>query len=69
MLGRRRFFAATGALAGGILLGCHREGTSIPAGQQVAPAFSASDTAGQTVTLEGMLASGPAVLVFYRGFW
>jgi hypothetical protein len=68
VLGRRDFIAVTGAFAGAIL-GCHREGTTIPAGEQVAPDFSASDTAGQTVTLAGLLASGPAVVVFYRGFW
>jgi len=66
--GRRNFIALTGALAG-CLLGCHREGTTIPAGEQVAPDFTAQDTGGQTITLEGLLASGPAVLVFYRGFW
>lgn len=68
MLGRRDFIAVTCALAGA-MLGCHRDGTTIPAGELVAPDFSASDTGGQTVTLAGLLASGPAVLVFYRGFW
>ena len=68
VLGRRIFLAAAGSLACG-LLGCHRTGTTIPAGERIAPNFTAQDTGGQTVTLSGLLAAGPAVLVFYRGFW
>jgi hypothetical protein len=35
----------------------------------VAADFSLLDTAGATVTLAGLTAHGPAVLVFYRGYW
>lgn len=35
----------------------------------VAADFSLQDQNGATVTLGGLLAHGPAVLVFYRGHW
>ena len=35
----------------------------------VAADFSLPDAAGTTVTLAGLTAHGPAVLVFYRGYW
>jgi len=31
--------------------------------------FSLPDTKGDQVTLSSLVAHGPAVLVFYRGFW
>ena len=31
--------------------------------------FTLPDTTGKPVALSGLLAHGPAVLVFYRGFW
>ena len=34
-----------------------------------APSFELPAADGKTVTLEGLLANGPAVLVFYRGDW
>lgn len=34
-----------------------------------APPFSLSDSTGSEVSLESLTASGPAVLVFYRGDW
>ncbi len=34
-----------------------------------APAFSLPDTTGNDVSLQSLTASGPAVLVFYRGDW
>jgi cytochrome oxidase Cu insertion factor (SCO1/SenC/PrrC family) len=34
-----------------------------------APEFSLEDQKGTTVTLASLTANGPAVLVFYRGFW
>ena len=43
-------------------------GASVPTGQ-VAPAFSLVSHDGQTVTLDSLLTRGPAVLVFYRGYW
>jgi peroxiredoxin len=43
-----------------------------PKGLQVkekAPAFTAKDQAGKTISLESQLKKGPVVLVFYRGQW
>ncbi len=34
-----------------------------------APDFSLEDQSGATTTLAALTARGPAVLVFYRGFW
>jgi peroxiredoxin len=34
-----------------------------------APDFSLRDQRGETVALSALLARGPAVVVFYRGFW
>jgi hypothetical protein len=35
----------------------------------IAADFSLPDATGKTVTLAGLTARGPAVLVFYRGYW
>ncbi len=35
----------------------------------IAADFSLPDTTGKTVTLASLTALGPAVLVFYRGYW
>jgi hypothetical protein len=34
-----------------------------------APDFSLPDEAGKTTTLASLTAHGPAVLIFYRGYW
>lgn len=34
-----------------------------------APDFTLKSHLGTDVSLDGLLAQGPAVLVFYRGFW
>lgn len=34
-----------------------------------APAFSLPDAMGREVSLDSLLAEGPAVVVFYRGHW
>jgi cytochrome oxidase Cu insertion factor (SCO1/SenC/PrrC family) len=44
-----------------------RQGLVVAAAQ--APEFSLEDQNGATVTLASLTANGPAVLVFYRGFW
>lgn len=36
---------------------------------QMAPDFTALDSNGKSQTLDGFLAKGPALLVFYRGGW
>ena len=40
-----------------------------PEAQMSAPEFSLSDHVGKTHALKGLLNSGPAVVVFYRGYW
>ncbi|MEX1366443.1 MAG: hypothetical protein AB1Z98_25185 [Nannocystaceae bacterium] len=37
--------------------------------EQTAPDFSLTAQDGTTVDLASLLASGPAILVFYRGHW
>lgn len=44
-----------------------RAGTTVASAQ--APDFSLPDQNGATVTLASLTARGPAVVVFYRGFW
>ena len=34
-----------------------------------APEFSLPDADGKAVALSGLLAKGPAIVVFYRGYW
>ena len=43
--------------------------TPPPALKATAPAFSLPDHTGTTVTLASLLEKGPAVVVFYRGYW
>ncbi len=49
-------------------LGSLPKGVGIAVGQK-APAFSLPSVAGGDVSLETLLAKGPALLVFYRGGW
>ena len=44
-----------------------RAGTVVASAQ--APDFSLTDQTGAPATLAALTARGPAVLVFYRGFW
>ena len=48
-----------------------RLGTRTPslASGVAAPDFSLPDEAGRTVSLASLTSRGPAVLVFYRGYW
>jgi len=50
--------------------GCalHSTGQPLTVGS-VAPEFALSDTEGTTWRLSEMIADGPAVVVFYRGYW
>ena len=45
------------------------ESTTTLSSGDPAPAFALQDPAGAEVTLASLTASGPAVLVFYRGDW
>ena len=40
-----------------------------PPPHAAAPDFSLPSHTGETVALSELLANGPAVVVFYRGFW
>jgi cytochrome oxidase Cu insertion factor (SCO1/SenC/PrrC family) len=75
---KQRVGAAAGAAAIGVALlaitftACTwnlETRTPQPPLEAQAPAFELSDQDGRTVTLEGLLADGPAVVVFYRGYW
>ena len=37
--------------------------------EEVAPPFTLEDQDGKKITLQGMLAQGPVILVFFRGTW
>ena len=45
------------------------EATTTLAAGDAAPSFSLKDPSGAEVSLASLTASGPAVLVFYRGDW
>lgn len=69
---RRAFFVLAAAMSIVAFGGCgYWVSTRGPGvvGSGVAADFSLRDQNGATVTLDGLLARGPAVLVFYRGFW
>ncbi len=65
---RRR--ALLGSLACSVVgAGClSTRGPSVPAGA-AAPAFNLKSHLGGDVSLDSLTATGPAVVVFYRGFW
>ncbi len=46
----------------------HSTGTPLAVGS-TAPDFALPDSEGQTWRLSEMIADGPAVVVFYRGYW
>jgi len=57
-------------LAAVLGLGCGVKTRATPmTTEQVAPDFALPDQHGKTVALPSLLATGPAVLVFYRGHW
>ena len=62
-------------LASTVLLGMIGCGFFVHSGQEGvavgsrAPSFNLPDPDGRKVSLEGLIAQGPAVLVFYRGHW
>lgn len=66
----RRGFVSLMSFALLALPGCKRGGASSPpVDHGVASPFTGVDADGQSVSLDGLLAAGPAVLVFYRGHW
>jgi hypothetical protein len=56
-----------GALAAGCF-GVSTRGPSVPQGAP-APAFELRSHQGEQVSLDSLVARGPAVVIFYRGFW
>lgn len=58
-----------GASTAGLSTSCLSVRAEGPPAAAVAPAFSLKDHRGQTVSLAQITANGPAVLVFYRGYW
>ncbi len=60
---------STSASAGGQAAAPASETTKTLSVGDPAPAFSLPDTTGNDVSLRSLTASGPAVLVFYRGDW
>ena len=59
-----------GSLACGVFgTGClATRGPTVPAGA-TAPGFTLKSHLGGEVSLDSLTTSGPAVVVFYRGFW
>lgn len=70
MMKRRLFLTVLSAVALTQALGCRLEPRAAgPAKEAVAPSFELPDHRGNTVSLDRLRADGPAVVVFYRGFW
>ncbi|HVK63207.1 MAG TPA: hypothetical protein VM694_01965 [Polyangium sp.] len=65
---RRLFLLGAALLA--FAAGCNLKtrGPALVASAQ-APAFSLPSHTGETVTLASLTQKGPAVVVFYRGYW
>lgn len=69
-LPRRAF--VLGTLAGAASAGCGlfpKTRTPALTAAAKAPAFSLPDQTGKTWSLADLTARGPALLVFYRGYW
>lgn len=66
---QRRDFAV-GVLGLTLAPGCRLTPTGTLAHQRdPAPAFALGDHRGQRISLAQLHATGPAIVVFYRGFW
>lgn len=68
--GKRTLFQLVGVSALGLgALGClSTRGPSVPV-EAPAPEFTLTDQQAREVSLSSLLRDGPAVVVFYRGFW
>ncbi len=76
MLSRRQMLARSLALcvpagAAALLTGCAKlvPRSAGPPAKAKAPPFSLVDHRGKTRTLAELIERGPALVVFYRGFW
>jgi hypothetical protein len=71
MISRRRAFVL-GAASGLLSAGCGlwpKPRTTPLTSEVMAPAFTLPDAHGQLVSLADLTRRGPAMIVFYRGFW
>lgn len=69
LLRRRMLLAAVGAAFALGAVGCLKtRGPSLPLDAK-APQFKLKSNDGRDVELRRLTADGPAVVVFYRGFW
>lgn len=67
--GRRGLLSMLAGVALGLACKVSAPDPAAPKSASAAPEFSAVDAAGGAVSLGALRAQGPAVLVFYRGFW
>ena len=69
--GRMWLLAALALALAASVASCRKLETRTPAIEKkaVAPDFELTDTEGRKHSLDEMVASGPAVVVFYRGYW
>jgi len=72
-LGRRLWIlgalGTVSALAALSTLACVKTRAPSVATNTSAPAFSLADSTGKQVSLTDLTAHGPAIVVFYRGYW
>jgi len=67
---RRLFLTLVSAIVLTQALGCRLEPRAAgPEKEAVAPSFDLPDHRGRSASLDRLRADGPAVVVFYRGFW
>lgn len=65
-----RLALATALTLAMVAPGCRLQTEQAPAATEApAPAFSLAAHDGRTVSLDDLVARGPAILVFYRGYW
>lgn len=67
MLRRRHLLLGSASLLGAS--GCLSTRGPVVAVKSKAPDFELKSHQGATVSLDGLLKNGPALVVFYRGFW